>query len=171
MTEDSPGPCRQSRQSRHESDRSKVDPSTFDDMMTPSSISPTLAKFLQVPYYTKMNEEDIVLAIWDYILTNKLFIDNRTLLVDRALQPVFHPPFCYKGYCEFENLLIMVFIAKMHTDPDFIEKDVAYHMEHIRRNFAATKLQNWYRNCKKRGGGDHEEHIWVTYLATHYGHC
>lgn len=150
----------------------------IDDMMLPSNISPTLAKFLKVSYHTKMSEEDIVLSIWNYILSKNLFIDNRMLMVDHALQPVLHPPFFYRGYCETEDSLIMLFIAKMHIDPDFIDKDIAYHMQHIRRNFAATVIQNWYRSCKsgKSEGGDSSEsdgvngeHIWVAYLASHYG--
>jgi hypothetical protein len=140
---------------------------------SPSSISPTLAEFLHVPYHTKMDEEDIVLAIWSYILGNKLFVDNRMLLVDKELQPVFHPPFYYKGYSNTEDSLIMVFIAKMHMDPDFIKRDIEHRMERIRKNYAATKLQYWYRRCKSQkdsnGSDGNKAHFWMTYLACHYG--
>ena len=140
-------------------------------MNGPSEISPTLAEFLHVPYWTKMNEEDIILEIWDYMHKRNLFIDSRTILVDKALTPVLHPHFYWQdNECTTENTVILIFIAKMHLDPDFIEKDVNERLTRIKRNMAARKILRYLKTHRRGDDMLPPNQMWLQYLATHYGH-
>jgi len=133
-------------------------------------ISPTLAEFLKVPFYTKMYEEDIVLMIWEYILKKNLFIDQRMLLLDKNLTPVIHPKFFYgETETHLEHSFVMIYIAKMHQDPAFIERDVRDRLDRIARNIAARKILRFYR--KHRGGDDNcpPHQLWLRYLVHSYG--
>lgn len=134
----------------------------------PSYISPTLAEFLQVPYWTKMHEEDIVLKIWDYLTRNNLLIDGRQILVTKELSPVLHPHFYWQEeHCSTEQTIIMVFIAKMHLDPIFIQKDVEEHLENLKKKIACRKIVRFLK--ANRGNGTRKPQLWLKYLANHYG--
>ena len=147
---------------------------TFD--LLPSEISPTLAEFFNVPFATKMSEEDIVLALWKYIESNNLLIDGRLILLDALLKPVIHPFFIWEGNdCNTEQSIVMVFIAKMHLDPDFIREDVLFRLDRIKRNIAARKILYF---LKSRSGDERKEIStedikldvsWVSHLASIYG--
>lgn len=143
-------------------------------------ISPTLAEFFNVPFFTKMSQEDIVLALWNYIIKNNFLIDDRLILLDKILEPVMHPFFLWKGNNEhIEHTIVMVYIAKMHVDPDFIQQDIDSRLLRIRKNMAARRLLRLlsYKRSKvspleisKDGNIDIPVvSPWVKYLATHYG--
>ena len=130
-------------------------------------ISPTLAEFLQVPYYTKMDEEDVVLRIWDYLITKRLFIDHRTIVLDDMIKPVMHPFFYWRDNdCQTEHTIIMVFIVKMHMDPEFIERDVEDRLERIRKKIAVRKIVKFLKTHKKPQYDRNQ--VWLQYLVEHY---
>jgi chromatin remodeling complex protein RSC6 len=137
-------------------------------MENPTEISPTLAEFLHVPYFTKMNEEDIIVAMWHYILDHRLLIDFRKIIVDAALKPVLHPYFYWRDNdCKTENTIVMVYIAKMHLDPEFIERDVKERLEKIRKNIAARRIMRFMKmNDQQRYD---RNQVWLKYLVDHYG--
>jgi hypothetical protein len=142
------------------------------------NISPTLAEFFNLPYNTKMTEESIIISLWHYITQNNLLIDNRLIILDAMLKPVIHPFFLWKGNTDsdLEQSIVMMFIAKMHTDPEFVQQDVDFRLDRIKRNIASRKITRFFRRyC----GNLHEKlwepptgHMvtksWLHYLAVHY---
>jgi hypothetical protein len=138
-------------------------------MEDPKPISPTLAKFLNVPYHTKLNEEDIICSIWDYLIKKRLFIDGRTLLLDKKILPVFHPPFYWSAQRNqnIEHSIVLFYIAKMHMDPDFIERDRHDRLNKIAKNIAARKIINFLG--KNKGKKCTQDQLWIQYLMDHYG--
>lgn len=134
-------------------------------------ISPTLCEFFNVPFHTRMSEEDVTLKIWSYIQNNRLLIDNRKILLNSALLPVIHPPCIKQEKCDTENSLVMIYVAKMHMDPTFIEQDLHYRLDRIRKNILARKIFYFYRlNKNKRvQKSDTPTRSWCSYIATHFG--
>lgn len=160
-------------------------------------ISPTLAEFFNVPFFTKMSQENIVLALWNYIINNNFLIDDRLVLLDKLLEPVVHPFFLWKGNSDSpdhtENTIVMVYIAKMHVDPEFIQQDIDSRLFRIRKNMIARRLWQSFLKYKEqstassKSNDEIEENDvefngigriptmglrpspWVKYLATHYG--
>lgn len=138
------------------------------EMNSATEISPTLAEFFKVPYHTKMNEEDIVVGIWNYVIEHKLFIDSRVIVLDDQLRPVVHPYFYWKdNKCKTEDSIVLVYIAKMHIDPEFIERDVQERLLRIKRNIAARKIVKFIRSHMKLTYD--QDRVWLKYLVGHYG--
>lgn len=140
------------------------------EVYLPRVISPTLAEFLRVPYFTKMNEEDIVLHVWRYINERKLFIDFRTLMLDKELTKIFHPRFFYgESETNLEHTFAMIYIAKMHLDPNFIERDVRDRLDRIAKNIAARKILAFFRKHRGGDGTCPPHQLWLRYLVHNYG--
>jgi hypothetical protein len=143
-------------------------------------ISPTLAEFLNVPYFTKMSEEDIIVSIWHYITENRLLLDDRLIMLDQKLNAVIHPEACWENEeCHMESAIIMIFIAKMHLDPRFIEKDVQWRLKKLRQKRAARVLLKFMKRKKYGDGGEEcgdDGHVessrvqWLNFLVDKYGH-
>ena len=104
-------------------------------------------------------------------------------MIDKTLEPVMHPFFLWKGNNEhIEHTIVMVYIAKMHIDPDFIQQDIDSRLLRIRKNMTARRLLRFfpykrYGVCEKSSLDVLENcnvdipvvSPWVKYLATHYG--
>jgi len=150
----------------------RVNEVTFLNMDQTCDISPTLADFLEVPYHTKITEAEAICGIWDYIVHNNLLIDMRTILLDAKLKPLLHPPFYWRHDDSItENSVILLYIAKMHLDPEFILLDRENRLDRIRRNIAARKiLDRWrYYNGRKKAQEIEPGVCWLRYLVGHYG--
>ena len=115
-------------------------------------ISPTLAEFLNVPYFTKLNEQDIVLALWRYIETHRLLIDDRIIALDKRIGSVVHPEVYWGEVSEspLESSIVMVSIARMHQDPDFIRRDVDRRLKKLREKQAARVISRFLLTARKK---------------------
>ena len=112
-------------------------------------ISPTLAKFFNVPYHTKYSEEEVIVAIWKYIISNNLLIDNKVLLLDKMMMPVFHPV-CLGNHEMTEEFVVIIWIVRLHQDHSFISKDIYHRLSDLRRNIATRKIQCLWRLHRSR---------------------
>jgi hypothetical protein len=117
-------------------------------------ISPTLAEFFNVPYHTQLDENDVTLALWHYMMNNNLIIDNRVIILDKMLMPIIHPPFCYRGEYNphLESSIVMYFVARMHLDPVFIQQDIDYRLESLSKKLAARRILHFYRKWRQEHG-------------------
>ncbi len=145
-------------------------------------ISPTLCEFFNLPFYTEMSEEEATIKIWNYILQNKLIIDERVIILDAAIHPVIHPYFienhknerdnCQNDTYHVEHSIIMVYVAKMHLDPTFIERDIQTRLRRIRMNIAARKILRSYKNKNNSTSNIRKSpnisNDWCQYLAKKY---
>src|SRR6478609_1717239 len=145
-----------------------------DFLLIKKPISPTLANFLGVPYFTKMNEEEIVISLWHYILDHRLLHDERLLLLDKKLEPVVHPGVYWGDSESFtESSIVMIFVAKMHQDSAFIDRDVERRLQKLKEQRAARTIVKFLREHCNVNKSQHvlpNNGTWVSFLANKYGH-
>ena len=111
------------------------------------NITPTLSQFLGLPYYTKITQQFALDFIWNYIYQRKLFIDFRTLILDSSLKSLFFPAFLNETYpcISLEHRYIIVYDRLcIHFTEQYIQQDVNFRLELIKKNLAAYTIQRFF---------------------------